>query len=324
MNLARDIQQTQHLLAESSRILVVPGNEYPLDTLPASLGLAHTLSRLGKRVYISYHDQIPELLRFLPLDKFLENNATFDCVVAIGVQRFDLSQYASHPLIIISTSEESGSEHSTTTIIDKHASSCAELVTRFLKVAWEDYLEEDAATSLLTGIIAHTENFQRTHVQPQTLFAAAYLIAKNAKRESVIQSLYKERPLKLIRLLGRVLANVHHDTQRKVVWSSLTQNDFSETETSPSIIPSLLREFVVSIPKTLFIILIWEIENKDGAYEAVIRSRDEESIMPIFNIIGGTRRKNNILLTLSADTREGAINTILGALPQEGEMRYDK
>jgi len=140
----------------------------------------------------------------------------------------------------------------------------------------------------------------------------------------VIQSLYKERPLKLIRLLGRVLANVHRDSLRKVVWSSLSQSDFSETETSPSIIPSLLREFVVSIPKTLFIILIWERENERGTYEAIIRSQNEESIMPVFNTIGGTRRKNNILLTLSADTRERAIETVLAALPQEQEIRYDK
>ena len=309
MDTARDTQRIRQLLVESSRICIVPGDEYPSDTLPAALGLAHTLKNLGKCTSIHYSHAIPTLLQFLPFDDYIEESPSFDCVVVIGAPTDDMAIYETHPLIIISTQHPEGGL-GTATYIDTEASSCAELVTRLLKMTWEEHVSQEAATSLLTGIMSHTENFQHPRTRPQTLFAAAYLMGKDADRETIIKTLYKERPLDFIRLWGRALKNLEYDEEKEVAHSILTSDDFASTNTGPAMIPSIVRELVSSVPQAQFVVLAWD--SPVGPYcGIIIRAAEEARIVRFADLLGGTRKKNNLITTVSTSDAREAVATIL-------------
>ena len=309
MDTAQDTQRIRQLLAESSRVCIVPGNEYPGDTLPAALGLAHTLENLGKRASIHYTRPIPTLLSFLPFDNYKDESTSFDCVVAVGTITDDLSFYEAHPLIIIGTEHPEGGL-GTATYIDTEASSCSELITKLLKMTWEEHITQETATSLLTGIIGHTENFQHPRTRPQTLFAAAYLMGKEADRGTIINTLYKERPLEFIRLWGRALQALEYDEEKGVAWSALTSEDFAATGTTPAMIPGIVRELVASVPQAQFVVTAWDDEMSSNC-GVIVRAAEEERIRELADLLGGTRKKNNLITTVHARDAKEAVATIL-------------
>ncbi|MEK7653575.1 MAG: hypothetical protein AAB358_03785 [Patescibacteria group bacterium] len=160
-------------------------------------------------------------------------------------------------------------------LVDLASASTAEIVYRLIKEYDEGLMDENIATSLLSGIILATKNFKTPEVTPQTLNEASLLILAGAKREEIIKHLYQNRFLSTLRLWGRILSRLNSDLDGKLVWSSVASQDFVETASSPAEVTAVIDELITSLPKTKVAIIFCEkIGGEEKAVEGIVYSAE--------------------------------------------------
>ena len=128
-----------------------------------------------------------------------------------------------------------------------------------------DLLDEDIATCLLTGIIANTKNFRTPNLTPQTLLSTSKLIDLGARREEIINKLYRSRDFKTLKLWGKVLNNLNSSLSGRLIWSTIKREDFKNAETLEDSLLDIIDELIVNIPEAYVITIIFENpENNDN------------------------------------------------------------
>jgi bifunctional oligoribonuclease and PAP phosphatase NrnA len=158
-------------------------------------------------------------------------------------------------------------------IVDLTAASTTEIIYDVIKEFDQKLLDEDINTYILGGIIIATKNFKLPNITPKTLSTASKLIKAGARREEIIQHLYQNRFISTLKLWGRVLSRLNNDMDDKLVWSSISAQDFLETSTSPSEIIDVIDELIVSMPKTEIIVLLYEIQsNSHSSIKCIVYS----------------------------------------------------
>ncbi len=136
-----------------------------------------------------------------------------------------------------------------------------------------DLIDEDIATCLLAGIIAKTKSFKTPNITPQTLSAAAQLISLGARREEIVNYLYRSRSLNILKLWGRVLARLTSSLDNQLVWSVLSNYDFVKTNSNQKNLEEVIDELIINIPQAKIIALIYEkIEKEKAITRALIYS----------------------------------------------------
>ena len=121
-----------------------------------------------------------------------------------------------------------------------------------------DSIDEDIATCLLAGIISKTRSFKTQNLTPQALSVSSQLISMGARREEIVNQLYRSRPLNVLKLWGRVLARLTSGLDNKLVWSVLTNLDFSKTGTQEEDLDEVIDELIINIPDAKVIIIVYE------------------------------------------------------------------
>lgn len=117
-------------------------------------------------------------------------------------------------------------------LIDITASSCSEILGIALEQIDAILIDKNIADCLLTGIISATESFQKKNTTPRALLAAATLMDKGADQQTIIRWLYKTQPLHILKLWGRAMAKLSLDEQTKLVWTSLSVEDFVQSRSN--------------------------------------------------------------------------------------------
>lgn len=158
--------------------------------------------------------------------------------------------------------------------VDITATSAAEMVHRLLKEANGGLLAEETATLLLTGIISKTKSFRSANVTPRTLDIAADLVAAGAKRDEIVQNLYKTRSIATLKLWGRALARIKHDPETGIAWAMLTREDFVHSGADECCLPEVIDELMVTAPEAEVVGLIYE---QDGAGICALVSSDRHA-----------------------------------------------
>ena len=105
--------------------------------------------------------------------------------------------------------------------LDLNVASTAELIYNLIEKHNINSLDEDIATCLLTGIISKTNNFKNTNLTPRTLLNSSKLISAGARREEIIEHLYRSRSLDSLKVWGKVLSNLKNDESKQISWSIL-------------------------------------------------------------------------------------------------------
>lgn len=121
-----------------------------------------------------------------------------------------------------------------------------------------ELIDEDIATCLLTGMIAKTQNFKTQNITPGSLTTAAQLISIGARREDVVNRLYRSHSLNVLKLWGRVLARLNSSLNNKLVWSTLTSSDFVKTGSNENNLVNVIDELIINIPQARIILIFYE------------------------------------------------------------------
>ncbi len=168
---------------------------------------------------------------------------------------------------IINIDHSAGNEHyGQTNLVDAGATSVSEVAHDLVKNVDEGLFDIDIATSFLTGMIAKTKSFRTPNVAPKTLNAASSLMGMGAKREEIVERLFRTRSVETLRLWGRALARLKADQKAGLVWTLLTRQDFANAGANEDSLSDIVSELVTTAPDAKVVAIFYE---HVGGYVAV-------------------------------------------------------
>lgn len=192
-------------------------------------------------------------------------------------------------------------------IVDVNAVAVTEILYGFMSKADAPRLDADIATCLLTGLIAETKSFKTTSVTPNSLKAASDLVARDARREEIINALYRSRQLNVLKLWGLVLTRLRDAANGRLVWSTVGGQDFLDTGTAPGNLHDVIDDLIISMPEAQLIVLLYE-EN-DGT-RAIVHSVKNLDALDLTLPYKGEGTKSLALATLDRSLADAANNLI--------------
>ncbi len=227
------VEQAMALIRPAQRIALLAHESPDGDCIGSALGLAHLLHQLGKECVPACADCAPQNLSFLPgietLQQALSDEA-FDLVIALDtgeLRRFgrlyeDHKAFLDNATILNIDHHISSEGCGQVNIIDTRAAATAELIVLF-QIQAGLQMTRDAALCLLTGVITDTSSFQFTNTTPRTFEVAAMLLRAGAIPETVVQPIYRTRPLAQVRFQAMILANAQTSCDGRLIWSQATR-----------------------------------------------------------------------------------------------------
>lgn len=198
--------------------------------------------------------------------------------------------------------------------IDLNAVANGEILFYLLKNYRPDILNEDIATCLLAGIIQKTKNFKTTNITPRTLLTTSELVALGARREEIVDHLYRSRDLKSLKLWGRLLNNLRSEKNGEILWSALSFEDFKNTNASSDSLNDIIDELITSIPDTKIVAIFYEeIKNET---QAIIYSLKNINALDLLKNYAPTGTIKIAHLSLKEDLKPAA-NSLLNFLKEK-------
>lgn len=143
-------------------------------------------------------------------------------------------------------------------IVDMTASSVSEVCFNLFRQIDDSLVDPNIATCFLTGMISKTKSFRSTSVTTKTLESAASLIAKGARRDEIVEHLYRTRSVETLRLWGRALARLKTDADHGLVWTLLTRQDFVTAGADESSLDDIVDELLSTSPASRIVAIFFE------------------------------------------------------------------
>lgn len=208
------------------------------------------------------------------------------------------------PVINIDTKAEN--EHfGQLNLVDMTASSVAEILFVTLSAIDRERIDEGIAEALLTGIVAATESFQKKNTTPKSLDVASKLITLGADREKIVLSLFKTQPFNVLKLWGRVLADLRWDEPLRLVSANLSLDDFVQSRTKPDVLPLILDRIKSNFSSGSLFAATYP-DTSDRNLAVLKASSGEYAAKLAAGIEGATLRGDTVFFPLAATGEDGA------------------
>ena len=261
-----------------------------------------------------HKEEHPEMLRLLltPTDgiwsegdvRVFRSPYAYDLLICIGAHGLEACEklrnhYADffYRTPILNIDHSPANEHfGQMNVVDLTATSCSEVSHDLLAALYPDLIDEEIATLLLTGMIAKTKSFKARNVSPKTLNTASTLLQKGARREEIINHLYRVRSISTLRLWGRALARLKHDEQHHLVWSLLSQQDFLHAGAEDGDLAEVIDELISSSPDAEMALLLYE--DHDHQVKGILRANPPHHAAQLLKSFSpsGTHEEAHVLL----------------------------
>jgi nanoRNase/pAp phosphatase (c-di-AMP/oligoRNAs hydrolase) len=154
--------------------------------------------------------------------------------------------------------DPSNEQYGNVNVVDITATSAAEVAYDLLSASGDRFLDEQTATCLLAGMISKTKSFKTATVTPKTLDIASRLVAAGARREEIVQNLFRTRSIATLKLWGRALARLKFDPVTRTAWSLLVRQDFVHAGAEERYLPDVVDELIMNSPDAEVVALIYE------------------------------------------------------------------
>jgi phosphoesterase RecJ-like protein len=178
----------------------------------------------------------------------------------------------------------------TINLVDITATSTAEILTDLFQKYDPQLIDEDMATCLLAGIIEKTGSFQRIQTTPKAFLKASELIALGGRQQEIIKNIFKTKSLSLLKLWGRALAKMKILEFPATAYSVLNFTDFEKSQSSPSDLFSVLREFTDNLSGYKILGLLWE--DTGGAPQFLLALHEQIPATKLLEVFPGARLFN--------------------------------
>ncbi len=167
--------------------------------------------------------------------------------------------------------------------VELNAVSVTEILFEIMRDYKSELIDEDIATCLLAGIIYKTKSFKTPNLTPHSLSVTSELIKLGARREEIVNRLYRSRDINVLKLWGRVLNNLNGLNDNQLLWSSLFQKDFAETGSVEDSLLEVIDELIINIPQAKLITIFYSLtenpleEEKSAESNETIVTHNDQS-----------------------------------------------
>lgn len=191
--------------------------------------------------------------------------------------------------------EPANEQYGNVNVVDITATSAAEVVYSLLASSGEHFLTEDVATLLLAGMISKTRSFKTTTVTPKTLDIASQLVSAGARREEIVQNLFRTRSLATLKLWGRALARLKFDPVTKTAWTLLVRQDFIHAGAEEQYLPDVIDELIMNSPEAEVVGLLYEQESttEKGKVAGICALVSTEKHANALGLVAGLKPEGN-------------------------------
>lgn len=205
------------------------------DTIGSMLALAHALKGLGKEVTPLSHHGVPEILRWLPGNEWVQTETSrrdFDLAVICdtgAAERVGGAREAiesARDTLCIDHHLAKG-DFGRLRLINTRAAATGELVFSLMRPLRHP-LSREIADCLMCALVTDTGAFRFMNVTPRTFRIAAQLMRAGANPGEVGELVFENRSLASIKLLGRAIHSIRTTEDGLVSWAVLRASDFEE------------------------------------------------------------------------------------------------
>jgi len=240
-HLSRQIHEKLQL---AQRVVLVVHQNPDGDALGAATSLQEHLQKLGKNVCIWSSTKVLPQYAFLPHYQSITTDpeifAAPDLDLIAVLDSGDLSYAGVHKLVAGLEHKIINIDHHPTNrnfgfinLVQPTASSTCEMVYHFFKHNRLP-INHRIATSLLTGILTDTDNFQNSATSLSAFMAASDLIRSGGNFNMINQWIVKNKTVNGLRLWGVVLSRLQNLEEAKLVYTYITKEDLSTYNVSES------------------------------------------------------------------------------------------
>lgn len=176
-------------------------------------------------------------------------------------------------------------------------------------------INEDVATLLLAGIITDTGSFQNTNTTPEAFDVAAELIELGGRQQEIIQHIYKTKQLNSLKLWGKILSKIQVDSEYNLMWTTLTQIDLKETDTTNQDKGEIMDELLSNAEDANIVLLL---EERDGGvlHGSIRVNTDDIDAVEIAENFGGGGHQRAAGFNITGATVESHESKILKFIRQ--------
>lgn len=280
------------------------------DAIGSELGLARILRQLGKEVTVWNRDDMPGVYRPLPGSDTVHVGATppkgfpeaFDTAVILECPTLDRTglQDALQQVPMLNIDHHLGNAgYGEQVWVDTTAPAVGEMVLRLASGLGHE-IDQETANALYLTLVTDTGGFRFSNANAMAFEAAADLVRRGAKPETVSHWLYESQPLANLVLLGEMLQTLelHHDGKVATAW--LTQDMIRRAQARPGDAEGLI-DYPRSIAGVSAVALFKQLE--DGGHKVSLRSRGDIDVEHVARHFGGGGHQN--AAGFSSDTVNG-------------------
>ncbi len=198
-------------------------------------------------------------------------------------------------------------------LIDVTASSCAEIIFEILHQE-ENSVNENIAKALLTGIISATDSFQKKNTTPRSFVVASSLMDKGADQQEIIRWLYKTQPLHILKLWGKAMAKIRWNEKLKLIWSTLSIEDFVQSRASSSDITTILEKLEENYSEGRLFMIGYK-DTPDSS-TLILKTTNTELTQKLAPAISGKAKRDFIIIKKEQPDMEIAAQEVIGKISQ--------
>ena len=283
---AEDIAKARDILSKAKRVRVICHRNPDGDALGSMFGVGLAIEKAFSDKEIHFHckDSVPETFLFLPGAKRLEGPPTLqkdDVVVFVDCAVPKMTElHETHPELFDGTFKTIWVDHhpgaanfATVNIVIPSAASTCEILVELLE-RLEFALDSDIATCLLTGVYTDTGGLVHSNTTSHVYRTVAKLMRQGARRQEVVDAVFRRQKLSTLRLWGRVLEKINLTEEGGAV-SAVTEGDFRATGADYAELTGAI-DYVNAVPGMRFSMVLSE---RDGKVKGSIRTlRDDVDV----------------------------------------------
>jgi bifunctional oligoribonuclease and PAP phosphatase NrnA len=264
------------------------------DALGSMLGLFHVLRAAGFDVVASFptpfvvaphYRELPGLdLLTAPGDFPTEPDVmiTFDCGSSGRLGDLEPAAKAAHELVVLDH-HVSNTRFGSINVVDPGAAASGVIVRR-LVLELGLPLTNDAAVSLYAALVCDTGRFQYDTTSPSVFDLARELVSFDVPVSRLSRMLFEEHRFAYLKLLGEALAGAELDTERRFVWTVVTQEMLTRHDVTLEEVEGLIDILRRATEAEVTCVLKQDV---DGSFRVSLRSLGDVDVREIAVANGG-------------------------------------
>lgn len=289
-----EISKLLALIGSNQRFLVTSHARPDGDAVGSVLAFSMLLDQLGKDCTAVLADPVPFIYRGLPqverIAHSVPSNERFDVAIVLecdGVSRTGFDTLNASAMVNLDH-HESARPFATLNWIDTNACAVAEMVFAVIRAA-EASVTSAMATCLYTAVLTDTGAFSYRGTTSRTFALAEQLVGFGADASEIARQVYFSNPVSKMRLLGRVLANLH--CEGELSWAWVTQEDMRCAGAAEEDCEGAVN-YLIGIDGIEAAVFLREMPGDSGRFRLSLRSKGKVDVAHVAELLGGGGHRN--------------------------------